>query len=625
MKVKKAVATKTPSINQTLTTLPFSSLCRGKNNVRKIQPSKAYITSLAESIYYEGIKQNLVVSPQNPDSEETHYEINVGGCRFSALELLLEQKRIDENYLVPVKIEAVENATATSLTENFFRAPMHPLDAFVAFKAMVDEGKTVGEVATHFGTTEMYVKQRLTLASAAPELLECFKNDEMGFEQLMVLCQVDDHERQKQIWFSTPHHQSPSQLRKIIQGEAYTLDHRYVRFVGIEQYEKEGGSVQWDLFDDEDKSKSFITSPELINKLATEKLETIKKELESQGWGEVRLSFDHDIPNSYSKYYPPSRVMTDEEKAQHQAYGERIEEIENLLEETNDDEALKLNEEIEELEKKMGLLEESLTDMESVNPHLTVFVSINYSGNASIYEGYAEKATAVYLDKKADGEDVEIIKNEPEKKGYPAALQGYLAAVRTTALQAELLKRPEIGAVLMLHSLVPVTFNIHYYCDKYASISLERNDYRIAQHIEDVVETPAGKVVNECFEKWKARIPQNTKELLDFLLKLDHNELQELCALCVGSSLTAYMVDDKNNACYQQLAEIVPPNIRDYWQPEGENFFKRLNRNQMAEVMKEANIGLVGFDEKMKKSEWVALAEKQIKQTPDWIPEIMRF
>ncbi len=54
-----------------------------------------------------------------------------------------------------------------------------------------------------------------------------------------------------------------------------------MRFVGVDAYEADGGIVRRDLFDDD--QGRFLSDPELLNRLASEKLETLAASVREEG------------------------------------------------------------------------------------------------------------------------------------------------------------------------------------------------------------------------------------------------------------------------------------------------------------------------------------------------------
>ncbi|AKK24686.1 hypothetical protein MB84_29900 (plasmid) [Pandoraea oxalativorans] len=57
------------------------------------------------------------------------------------------------------------------------REAMHPADQFVAFAALVKEGRPVEDIAAVFGVSPLVVPRRLKLANVSPRLLADYRND----------------------------------------------------------------------------------------------------------------------------------------------------------------------------------------------------------------------------------------------------------------------------------------------------------------------------------------------------------------------------------------------------------------------------------------------------------------
>jgi len=87
-----------------------------------------------------------------------------------------------------------------ALIENREREDMHIADESVAFRLLIEEGRSVAHVAAFFGTSELAVRRSLKLASLSPTLLEAFRTDQMDFEQAAALALADDHGTQEQVW-----------------------------------------------------------------------------------------------------------------------------------------------------------------------------------------------------------------------------------------------------------------------------------------------------------------------------------------------------------------------------------------------------------------------------------------
>ena len=153
--------------------IPFHQLFLSPYNVRK-DVSDLNISELADLIAAEGVLQNLSGYKEitgRGKNKKTTVGVVAGGRRFRALALLLEQKRIEPEYPVPCLIVERERATAVSLSESSGHKDLHPADEFVAFRDLVNEGKSIEEIAVAFGVTPLVVQRRLRLANVHPDFL----------------------------------------------------------------------------------------------------------------------------------------------------------------------------------------------------------------------------------------------------------------------------------------------------------------------------------------------------------------------------------------------------------------------------------------------------------------------
>ncbi|MGF6766155.1 ParB-like chromosome segregation protein Spo0J [Paraburkholderia sp. GAS33] len=209
-----------------------------------------------------------------------------GKRRNAALDLLFESGRITPEFPVPVMIVSEAEALAASLIENLQREPMHPADAAVAFKLLTDEGRSIDYVAALFGTKPFDVRRNLKLANVSPKLLDLFRNDEMTYEHVSALALTDDHDIQERLWFGAVNswQRNPSNLRAAItREEVDARNSSLVSFVTVKAYEEAGGYVRHDLFSAETDAV-YLGDPELLQRLAAEKMVGIAQQLSADGW-----------------------------------------------------------------------------------------------------------------------------------------------------------------------------------------------------------------------------------------------------------------------------------------------------------------------------------------------------
>ena len=113
----------------------------------------------------------------------------------------------------------------------------------------------------------------------------------------MAFTLTDDHRRQLKVYkvaaiLAEKRRPAPSAIaltEKMIDAGC-----KLARFVGINAYEAEGGTSRADLFENE----VYLETPDLLDRLATEKLAAIRRELQSEGWGVDRGQPHRDRPSS---------------------------------------------------------------------------------------------------------------------------------------------------------------------------------------------------------------------------------------------------------------------------------------------------------------------------------------
>jgi ParB/RepB/Spo0J family partition protein len=252
-------------------------------NARRID-KKIAIDELAASILAHGLLQGLSVVAVEGD----RYQVSAGGRRLAALKLLLKRKAITGDFEVPCQIVPADIAEEASLAENVQRIAMHPLDEVEAFGRLSAEGQTEDAIAARFGASVRHVRQRLALSALSPVLKAAFRKGELGLEAARAFCLVAEHDRQEAVYAIMPKPVANAYaVRSYLTQGAVRASDRLARFVGIEAYEAAGGVVRRDLFEDD---LVFLDSPDILNTLATTKLEALREPLLAEGWGWVNVN-----------------------------------------------------------------------------------------------------------------------------------------------------------------------------------------------------------------------------------------------------------------------------------------------------------------------------------------------
>lgn len=468
-----------------LLSVPLASLVPSRFNVRR--HSVGLVEELAALIEAQGLLHNLVVTEQEVGrgkSRKLKFAVAAGERRRRAMLLLQQRGRLPKDHEVLCELVPPERALEVSLAENSGREAMHPADEFEAFKALIDEGKGVEDVAARFGVSVLTVQRRLKLSALSPKLLALYREDGINLDQLMALTLSDDHAVQERTWFEAqPWDKTPAALRRrLTVGEVEAAGSALVRFVGIECYEAAGGVVRRDLFDDE--QSRFLSDPALLERLATKKLETLAGAVREEGWKwvEARLSLDSMTLRQFASCAHINRKPTVAEQEELDALERRAAELEQQAQALDDapewspNEAEMIDLEEQDLAARRKVIHEALkTWTLERKAHAGVIVTIGRDGDVEVMRGLVRdedrKAIAAAVGAKGakehrdpgdagDDEGTPSMSMAPERRtpGCSDALTKRLAAHRTMALQAMLAENTAVALALVVHVFVLRTF-----------------------------------------------------------------------------------------------------------------------------------------------------------------------
>ena len=281
-------------------TVPLNKLVLSPRNVRKTNGEED-IAGLAESIKSKGLLQNLVVSRA---AQGSLYEVDAGGRRLRALQLLASRKDLPKNWPVPVKVIAPDAATESSLAENLQKIAMNPADEVEAFATIVEgyeangmasPAERIANCARRFGVTERYVAQRLALAALAPDILDALRENRITIAAAAAYASHPEQTEQLKVFKAhekrsgTYGKHDPREIKDALKGRIYQIDHKLVRYIGLDAYRDAGGEIAIDLFFD-DVERDIILNPALVEKLATEKGAIEAQQLgQATGWLDALL------------------------------------------------------------------------------------------------------------------------------------------------------------------------------------------------------------------------------------------------------------------------------------------------------------------------------------------------
>jgi ParB family chromosome partitioning protein len=632
--------------------IPLERLELSASNVRQTRATIG-IDALAESIARRSLLQSLSVRPllDEAGSETGRFEIQAGGRRFRALQLLVSQKRLAPDAPIPCIIKTGGIAEDDSLAENADRESLHPLDQFRAFKLLLDRGLSEDEIAAAYAVSPAVVRQRLRLASASPVLLDAYAQDDLRLESLTAFCLSEDHARQEQIWGMIQAGQISAQsyaIKRLLTEDKIEASDKRALFVGAEDYRAAGGMISRDLFDEEDEG--YFDDPSLLSALASQKLQAEAARLLADGWkwAESTLESPYAIRAQHRRLPAEQAPLTEAEQAGYDTLCARYDAlIEELDDEAEDGERQRA--ELDELEARIAAIDERPPVFEAADKaRAGVLLSITNSGRLCVDYGLLRSEDFAEEDNGATGSSGGIVTDAEdgsdsnnsaddemdgsaqragdEDESVSPKLLHDLTAFRTTALQARLAAEPDIALVALLHALVLSVF----YPGRGAScLQIGASVYtsRSVPGLDDWAPSGNLQSLHDAFE---ASLPEHPSKLWTHLLGLPEGERSNLLAYCTARTLKA--VRDPHAFDIQRallhaddMASTLALDMTEAgFEPTAENYFGRITKAQIIDAVREARgSSTAALIDHLKKPDMAKEAARLVQGT-GWLPSILR-
>jgi ParB family chromosome partitioning protein len=628
-------------------TIPLDRLEHSENNVRRVRTGIP-IQTLANSIARRGLLQSLSVRPilDGAGAETGRYRVQAGGRRLEALQLLVKEKRLAKNTPIPciVKTDGIEEED--SLAENTDREALHPLDQFRAFAALVAKGQPIEDIAAAFSVAPAIVRQRLKLAAVSPKLLALYEQNEMTLEMLMAFTLNEDHARQEQVWEAIQRQswlRTPHQIRRLLTENTVSARDARVRFVGIEVYEGAGGFVMRDLFEEDDGG--YLTDPVLLQRLVSEKLEAEAAKVRAEGWKWVEAA--EDIP--YNATYglrplvPVAPALTDAETDEFEALVNERDELENSCE--GDDEA------DAELLKRLELVKKRIAELEAKTPVFAAedvaiagcFVSFDLDGVLCVERGYfrpeddtqqasehqnrpdQDLPVEVHFVTGTAPASTSVEEADDDTAALPERLIADLTMFRTLALRDALANDPDTALLALLHAL---TLKLIYPYGGGTCLEISAHGL-LPNGLKDARQTKPAKGIEARTNGWKRALPENARDLWDFLVSLGQEERRALLAQLVSMTVNA-VIEPRNPGRDRvrhadQLAEMLNLDcVQAGFTPTVENYLGRVTKAEIIAAVTEAcGEETASLLADLKKKEMAVEAERLLAGT-GWLPAPLR-
>lgn len=639
--------------------IPLNQLQLSPKNVRKVKASQNDDAELLASIRENGVKQNLA----GYEGANGGYLIDAGGRRLKALHQLASEGAIPKDHPVACLIEDESEATITSTTENMQRAAMHPADQFEAFNQMITEGRSEDEIAIKFGVSVDLVRRRLKLARVAPEILDQFREDELSLECVMAFTLSDNHDRQLTVWNAIKDSYSvqPHSIRRLLTETGYSASSKLGRFVGVEAYEKAGGTVITDLFSEHDNT--HLENPELLERLAMEKLQEASTSfVRDWKWVDVHFELDHSAFRSFGRIeaeeIEPDPTLTREL--------ETLNAREDELHELNQDRDWS-DEERKEYHSINPRISQIETEIEDARPYAQedrviagVVITIGHQGDLKVEKGLVRPEDIPAPDPEAetnendDAPAPQVISptssapvpiSDPaaalrKVEGISASLADDLRTTRHHILRAHLAADYDVAYDAMLYTLCQKALHGSHGRDV---LDISLNPYYAKNRDELVADSVAEKMLdalkNDLAVEWmELETPEDFRVLSD--LPVAHK--QALFAWATALALKAQMSSDNYpSKVIEEIGTRLDVDVAVCWRPTASKYWSRVNKAHAVKVSKELISDEFAEDRsRERKSDLAAVMERAFAEnaaesegfdaatagmTTRWLPEGMAF
>lgn len=628
--------TETTVVSGTEIDIPLNKLKKSPRNARKTPHTEAAIAALAASIAAKKMLQKPVVEPERDAAGALtgFWLVTIGEGRRLALKLLAQRKQIKKTHPVACLIDTEFDPQEISLDENVTRSAMHPADQFEAFRDLHErKGWGAEEIAARFGVSPGLVRQRLRLANVSPRLMDLYRAEDLGLDQLMAFAVTEDQARQEQVHDQLAYNRSPAYIRSALLASKVAASDRRALFVGVEAYAEAGGTVTRDLFT-EDRG-GWLDDVALLDRLTVEKLADIGQGLRNrEGWKWAEAHIDYPTGHGLARAYPHAVERTEAEMAQIAALAEEydglIAKIADLDETPPDIEAR-----LAEIDAALDAFGDGTAYREDEITRGGLFVILGHDGQARVERGFIRPEDMAPIVDVEDNEtssgsgdhDDEPSEGDDEaEEGAPLSdrLVADLTAHRTAALRDALAEHPDVAFVSLLHALVLRTF--------YPGCADTCLDLRLASRSLDseaagIEDTPASRRIAARHAAWAGQMPEAAADAWRFVLGLDGDSRLSLLAHCVALTADAVRGWQARAPALRHadiLAVAVNLDLAPDWSATGAAYLSRVTKARVLEAVREAAGGeaaerLSG----LKKPEMVAAAEPLVVDAK-WLPPLLR-
>jgi ParB family chromosome partitioning protein len=628
------------------------NLSLSKDNVRKSN-REAGIDELADSIAFQGLLQNLVVTPLK---KAGHFTVKAGGRRLRALQRLIERGTLPGDHEVPVLVlndNEIDTSVEASLSENFQRVPMNPADESSAFNFLIQKGMTAEDVAKRQGCTTRFVEQRVRLAELAKPVFDALAAGDITLGVAQAYAVTSDVDAQARVFtqMSTSYYgDNPDNIRRAILNGTVKANDAKARFVGRDAYIAEGGRIEGDLFATEG-DESWI-DVDLLETIASKKLEAAAAELaQSEGLAFVTpiiaTHVSYDLERQLHEFHPPARQLSEEEQARVEALSaENDTLIEQLESELADDstEAEAANARLDEIERELETIEDARREIDpALKAQVGTFVYIGGDGEARVHTRLFSEKPVVdpNAPPKVSGSGDGNSEGDADVGAkLSATLIDELATQRRQILVAHIASDPAMALDLTIFLMAQNVVFEASHVPNHSTLKSSGAAFPIFGFRDE------GSMASQTIDDQRQRLDTSwagyptMTERFDAFRTLDEEARGAWVAFSIARTLepTLNVAEGyRSNGFHDHLGRLLDIQVENWWRPTAENFFGRVKKTVMLDALediggpvlrgryKDAKKGdLAGTCAALCNGQGIVEAEIREKATA-WLPDAMRF
>ena len=617
--------------------IPLNKLKASPKNARRTPHGAEAIEALAASIAAKKMLQKPVVEPELDEggTPTGFWLVTIGEGRRQAMNLLARRKMVSKACPVACMVETELDAQEISLDENVTRSAMHPADQFEAFRDLHErKGWSAEEIAARFGVSTAVVRQRLRLANLSRRLIDLYRAEDLGLDQLMAFAVTDDHARQEQVYEQLSYNRSPAYIRQALTATKVQAGDRRAVFVGVEAYEAAGGTVTRDLFTDD--RGGWLDDVALLDRLVLGKLTAMAEEEQSRGgWKWAQAHIDYPTGHGLARVYPRRIERSDADAAQIAALSR---EYDALVERYAD-----LDDLPSEAEARLKEIEAALEDFGEDYGYADdevarggLFAMLGHDGMARFELGFIrpedaapepqddEEPTDEAPDVERPGDDGGEDGDDDAGAPLPDRLVAELTAYRTASLRDALAEHPDVALLAMLHALVICVF---FAGQTATCLDVRCASRALATDAPQIEDAPAQRRIMARHATWARQMPQDASEAWRFVTELDADSRASLLAHCLSLTLDAVRSGRRCGPAQvhaDDLATAVGLSVAGDWRPDARRYLGRVTKARILEAVTEAAgeaaaQRLAG----LRKTELTLAAEPLVLEA-GWLPALLR-